>query len=442
VNLINKYQKLNKKLFDNSIAFISTFFGQIGIQIIYPPLMILTWGVENFGIIIYLIAIPSTLSFLIANFTTSARQEMAKAHLQNKLKEVNKIYSNTTFLVFISYLLFIFSSMVFLSYFSSDHLENYITTQDFNNIIALLILSFSLGFFNDIYSLKISYMGIYHISKYLDIIFDIATKVSMIIIGFVINDIIYIFIFYLAINVLKTLCFYYYNINVKKISFNIKRINILDIKDNINKAIPYYFIQLEEIFKTSFVTIIISTFFDFKTVALVTTIRTMFYFFPRKFFELIIELLQYEYVKLLMTKNFKKLTKLYKKQNLLILILSLIFVIFSHFVGLKIFNIWTNNSFQIENKIFYFLIFDCFFFLMTSSIISFLKSINNFFSFSLFLIISQILLITTLYGLYNNSYDYGTFFALSLTVSFLVFCISVIYYQNSLSQMKITKTFL
>jgi len=208
VNLINKYQKLNKKLFDNSIAFISTFFGQIGIQIIYPPLMILTWGVENFGIIIYLIAIPSTLSFLIANFTTSARQEMAKAHLQNKLKEVNKIYSNTTFLVFISYLLFIFSSLVFLSYFSSDHLENYITTQDFNNIIALLILSFSLGFFNDIYSLKISYMGIYHISKYLDIIFDIATKVSMIIIGFVINDIIYIFIFYLAINVLKTLCFY------------------------------------------------------------------------------------------------------------------------------------------------------------------------------------------------------------------------------------------
>ena len=114
MNLINKYQKLNKKLFDNSIAFISTFFGQIGIQIIYPPLMILTWGVENFGIIIYLIAIPSTLSFLIANFTTSARQEMAKAHLQNKLKEVNKIYSNTTFLVFICYLLFFFSSMVFL----------------------------------------------------------------------------------------------------------------------------------------------------------------------------------------------------------------------------------------------------------------------------------------------------------------------------------------
>ena len=181
---------------------------------------------------------------------------------------------------------------------------------------------------------------------------------------------------------------------------------------------------------------IISSFFDFKIVALISAIRTMFYFFPRRFFELIIELLQYEYVKLLMTKNFKKLNKLYKKQNLIILFLSIIFLIFSHFIGLKIFNIWTNNSFQIENKFFYFLIFDCFFFLMASSITSFMKSINNFFSFSIFLIVAQFLLIMILYGLYNNGYDYGTFFILSSIISFLVFCISIVYYRNSLFLMK------
>ena len=436
MNLINKYRNTNKKLFNNSIAFFTTFFGQIGVQIIFPPLMILVWGIEYFGIIIYLIAIPSTLSFLIFNFTSSARQEMAKFHLKKKVEVVNKIYSNTVFLAFISYLLFIFSSLVFVSFFKSEQLENYISTQDFYNIIILLILSFSLGFFNDIHSLKISYMGVYHISKYVDIFFDILIKISIIIVGFIYKDIFYIFIFYFVINLLKTSCFYYYNSKIKKISFDIKQINLSDIKNNIYKAIPYYFIQLDEIFKTSFVTIIISSFFDFRIVALVSTIRTMFYFFPRRFFELIVELLQYDYVKLLMTKNFKKLVKLYKKQNLVILVLSLIFIIFSHFIGLKIFNIWTNNSFHIENKIFYFLIFDCFFFLMTSSIISFLKSINNFLSFSVVLIISQILLITTLYGLYNNGYDYGTIFALSLTVSFLVFCISFIYYRSSLNQME------
>jgi len=72
VNLINKYQKSNKKLFDNSIAYFTTFCGQIGVQIIFPPLMILVWGAEYFGIIIYLLAIPSTLSFLLCNFISSA----------------------------------------------------------------------------------------------------------------------------------------------------------------------------------------------------------------------------------------------------------------------------------------------------------------------------------------------------------------------------------
>ncbi len=439
MNLINKYQNSNKKLFNNSIAFFTTFCGQIGVQIIFPPLMILVWGTEYFGIIIYLIAIPSTLSFLIFNFTSSARQEMAKFELKNKPEVVNKIYSNTVFLTFISYLLFIFSSLVFVIFFKSNQLENYIATQDFYNIIILLILSFSLGFFNNIYSLKISYMGVYHISKYVDIFFDISIKISMIIVGFINKDIFQIFIFYFGINLLKTFFFYCYNSKIKKISFKIKQLNLSDIKDNIYKATPYYFIQLEEIFKTSFVIIIISYFFDYKIVALVSTIRTMFYFFPRRFFELIIELLQYEYVKLLMTKNFRKLIKLYKKQHLIIFFLSIIFLIFSHFIGLKIFNIWTNNSFQIENKIFYFLIFDCFFFLMTSSIISFMKSINNFFSFSIFLIISQFLLIIFLYGLYNNGYDHGTFFILSLIISFLVFCFSIVYYRKSIILMKKSK---
>lgn len=439
MNLINKYQNSNKKLFNNSIAFFTTFCGQIGVQIIFPPLMILVWGTEYFGIIIYLIAIPSTLSFLIFNFTSSARQEMAKFELKNKPEVVNKIYSNTVFLTFISYLLFIFSSLVFVIFFKSNQLENYIATQDFYNIIILLILSFSLGFFNNIYSLKISYMGVYHISKYVDIFFDISIKISMIIVGFINKDIFQIFIFYFGINLLKTFFFYCYNSKIKKISFKIKQLNLSDIKDNIYKATPYYFIQLEEIFKTSFVIIIISYFFDYKIVALVSTIRTMFYFFPRRFFELIIELLQYEYVKLLMTKNFRKLIKLYKKQQLIIFFLSIIFLIFSHFIGLKIFNIWTNNSFQIENKIFYFLIFDCFFFLMTSSIISFMKSINNFFSFSIFLIISQFLLIIFLYGLYNNGYDHGTFFILSLIISFLVFCFSIVYYRKSIILMKKSK---
>ena len=84
-------------------------------------------------------------------------------------------------------------------------------------------------------------------------------------------------------------------------------------------------------------------------------------------------------------------------QNVIILVLSLIFIILSHLVGLKIYDIWTKNAFQYENKIFYLLIFDCFFFLMTGSFISFLKSINKFFSISIYLFFSQLILIMMIY---------------------------------------------
>ena len=68
MSFIFKYRSLNKKLFNNSIAFFSTFFIQFAVQIIYPPLMIIVWGANNFGIILFFIAIPTSLSFLIINF--------------------------------------------------------------------------------------------------------------------------------------------------------------------------------------------------------------------------------------------------------------------------------------------------------------------------------------------------------------------------------------
>ena len=48
----------------NFISLFSNFSSKILIQIAYPPLMILIWGVENFGIWIFLTAIPSSLSHI------------------------------------------------------------------------------------------------------------------------------------------------------------------------------------------------------------------------------------------------------------------------------------------------------------------------------------------------------------------------------------------
>ena len=59
--------KLKKNIFSYSV----NFFFNIVIQILFPPLMILYWGSELFGLIIFLLTIPASLSFLILNSFSS-----------------------------------------------------------------------------------------------------------------------------------------------------------------------------------------------------------------------------------------------------------------------------------------------------------------------------------------------------------------------------------
>ena len=46
--------------------------------------MIMFWGVENFGIWIFITAIPSTLSILNLNFSQAAKIEMTLNYSKNK----------------------------------------------------------------------------------------------------------------------------------------------------------------------------------------------------------------------------------------------------------------------------------------------------------------------------------------------------------------------
>jgi len=45
-------------------------------QILFPPLMIIIYGLENFGIWIFLTAIPATLAILNFNINDAARNEI------------------------------------------------------------------------------------------------------------------------------------------------------------------------------------------------------------------------------------------------------------------------------------------------------------------------------------------------------------------------------
>ena len=56
--------------------------------------MILIWGVDNFGIWMFLVSIPAMLSFFNFNFTQAAVQELIHFHTKGQVNKVKEIFQN------------------------------------------------------------------------------------------------------------------------------------------------------------------------------------------------------------------------------------------------------------------------------------------------------------------------------------------------------------
>ena len=114
-NLFFKFtQTQSKRVKKNFFSLFSNFSTQILVQIIYPPLMLLFWGIENFGIWIFITAIPSTLAMLNLNFSLAARIEMSINDAKNKKNLVNEIFHNGFGLILMNMVIF---TIVWLSLF-------------------------------------------------------------------------------------------------------------------------------------------------------------------------------------------------------------------------------------------------------------------------------------------------------------------------------------
>ena len=90
----------------NFFSLLSNLSSKLIIQIIFPPLMLLFWGVENFGIWIFVTAIPSTLTMFNLNFSLAAKVEMSINDAKNKKNLVNTVFNNGFGLILVNMLIF------------------------------------------------------------------------------------------------------------------------------------------------------------------------------------------------------------------------------------------------------------------------------------------------------------------------------------------------
>ena len=87
-------------------------------QFLFPPLMIFAWGLENFGIWLFLLSLPNLLSLINFNFLESAKQDMVYFYSQEDSEKVKAIFQSSFFLTLFTIAFFLIISSIF--YFSSN----------------------------------------------------------------------------------------------------------------------------------------------------------------------------------------------------------------------------------------------------------------------------------------------------------------------------------
>ena len=197
-------------------------------QLLFLPLMIMTYGLENFGIWIFLTAIPSVLAVFNFDLNAAAKTEMSIYYNKKNINKINEVFNNSILLtlIFIA-LLSIISFLIIRSYdFKLDILRS-INVNELKIILICVFSTFFLNIFNSIFKTGITYWGRLDISTYLETFFDLCSKVLIIILGFIFKKLVFAFIALLIASIFKIIIFYffflYYNKYLTLFSFNFKK---------------------------------------------------------------------------------------------------------------------------------------------------------------------------------------------------------------------------
>ena len=140
---LSKPQKtrLKKNIFSN----ISSESLQVISQLAYPPLMILFWGIESFGIWIFFTSIPTIFYLLNINFNQAVIQEMIMFHSKGNKIKVEETFQNGLALVILSTLVYLTIALCIYFFFGLNFsavksLSNY----EINLILLIVIVAFSI----------------------------------------------------------------------------------------------------------------------------------------------------------------------------------------------------------------------------------------------------------------------------------------------------------
>ena len=208
----NISKEQNKRIFKNFTSQISLNASLTIWQILFPPLMIMIYGLENFGIWIFLTAIPSSLAILNFNFNAAAKTEMSMYFNQNNKNKVNEIFNNSIVLTFIFIAFLILITTLVSNFYDFDlNILKDLNPNELKIILVCIFLSFYLNIINSIFKTGITYWGKLYVDTYIEIFFDFFTKLLIIVSGLIFNGLLFASFALLFTSIFKLIAFYFFS---------------------------------------------------------------------------------------------------------------------------------------------------------------------------------------------------------------------------------------
>lgn len=432
-------RKNQKRIFKNLYSSIAQILSRSIIQLIFPPLMIASYGINDFGVWLFLTSLPSILSLFDVNINSASRIEMSIHYNKKKYQKVKSIYINSLILTIIYIFFLLIISLIIISSFDFqiEILKN-IKNDQLKLVILFVFFVFFLNTINSYLKSTITYKGNLDLENYIEIFYDFLIKSTIIIFGFVYSELFYAVILYTLINFIKFLTYLYFRNTFDKTLSNLdlKNISIDEILNLFKLSVPYYFETVRVLAKNNLQIILLGIFFGPVIVGLVSTMRTFFYFFPLRVWDIQQKIIMYEYTRFYSLKNFNFLKKLFNNiLNLYFYFMfcySVVFLIF----GKQIYNFWTKNNYEISFLLITFICLDFIFDSLGGTFKTINKSINKIFKLSLFGLIINIIQVIILFFIFNLNFDFLYIFIINSTGSLIMLFYSFFVYKNLINTLK------
>ena len=147
-------------LLENIKSYSFIAFAQIIIQIFFPPIILMIWGVKNYGAWIYLSSFLSVASLILVPITEVVRLEMTKAYANKKYNYVNDIFFNSLIWNGLN-IIIISGSLIILknSINFSSSLFSEINNININILFLILVLNAYLDIFKGFFYPALTFHG-------------------------------------------------------------------------------------------------------------------------------------------------------------------------------------------------------------------------------------------------------------------------------------------